>query len=107
MLPKVTVILIGWVLLVSGAMYLGTLFRIVTLLRRNYVEYWKRIGSPSLFDPNSITTIFPKIIFGRDMPEDAVSLYRPLLWAMRVSLVVGTVVFAFAMAIIALGKAPA
>ncbi|MGE5624087.1 MAG: hypothetical protein ACM3ZT_00910 [Bacillota bacterium] len=106
MLPKIVVMLSGWVLLVSCITYLAALFRVVSLLKSNYPDYWGRIGAPSLFDPNSITTVFPKIIFGRDIPDDANSKYRSLLWALRFSLVVGIIVFLFMVVVAALGLAP-
>lgn len=106
MLPKVAVILAGWVLLISVITYLVTLFRVVSVLKKNYPDYWRRIGSQSLFDPNNVTVVFPKIIFGMDLPHDATPKYLPLLWVLRIALVVGLAIFIFMMSIIVLGTAP-
>jgi len=95
-----------YALLICTVTYLVSLFIAVALLKKSYPDYWRRIGSPNLFDLNSITIIFPKIIFGRDLPESAVTKYRPQLWALRASLLISTIIFTYLMIMMLLGRAP-
>lgn len=106
MLSLSVLIIMGWALFISVVIYLGSLFAVVALLKKNYPDYWKRIGSPSLFDPNSIAVVFPKIIFGRDLPADAVTRYRLHFWALRMSLLLSTMIWVYLMITVFLGKAP-
>jgi len=97
-------IIMFYVLLICTVIYLVSLFAVISLLRKSYPDYWQRIGSPNLLDPNSITIVFPKIIFGRDVPEDAIIKYRPLLWSLRASLLISTIIFIYLMIMMLLGR---
>jgi len=94
------------VLLICTVIYLASLLVVVSLLKKTYPDYWRRIGSPNLMDPNSITIVFPKIIFGRDVPEDAKTKYRTLLWTLRASLLISTIIVIYLMIMMSLGRAP-
>lgn len=106
MLPKFVVIIFGWVLLITCATYLLGLSRVVKLLRNNFPEYWQRIGSPKLSDPNNLTTVFPKVILGLDIPKEAALRYRGILLAVRASLIIFLISFVFMVVMAALGKTP-
>lgn len=106
MISGTTIMILGWILLVSVLVYVISLFTIVALLKKIYPDYWQRIGSPSLFDPSSVKTVFPKIILGRDLPTEAITRYQLRLWALRASLLIGITVWLCFMAIVILGMAP-
>lgn len=97
---------LAWVLLISALIYVAALFHVVALLKKNHPDYWQRIGSPNLFNANNITTVFPKIILGLDIPRDIASEYQGILLALRISLVISLIVFLAMLAIMALGMAP-
>ena len=99
-------VILSWILFICAAIYLASLFTVVALLKRDYSDYWQRIGSPNLFDPNSIAAVFPKIILGRDLPEDAATRHRITFWALRVSIVISVIIFVLLMSMMLQGKAP-
>jgi hypothetical protein len=98
MLNKSMVILMSWVLLVAAVSYLAMLVSLVARLKRDQPEYWVQICSPRLSDPNGQIAIFWKVICGADFPQRLASRYRRELRVVRISLIVGVMIFLIMMA---------
>lgn len=85
--------LVSWLLPISILVYLVMLIRLVIKLKRDQVEYWKLIGSPSISDPNGQVVILWKVIYGSELPDSVASVYKRELATVRVLFILNTVLF--------------
>lgn len=97
-LAKPIVILLSWTMLIAILVYLVTLVALITGLKNEQVEYWQRISSPRLLDPNGQISVFWKIICGADIPKNVAAKYKLKLKIVRMSLIVGLSIFFILMA---------
>lgn len=96
-------LLVSWFLPITISIYMVVFVKLVTDIRRDQLEYWKYLGSPSLSDPNGQIVILRKIIFGSDLPVYIANKYKIQLIFVRIFLFLSLVLFTAITAMIFVG----
>lgn len=76
---------------IAVAVYLTMLVRLAHKLKTVHQEYWFRIGSPSLSDPNGQFAFMWKVIFANDLPPAISHACKSELITIRMFLVISGV----------------
>lgn len=96
-------ILISWMFPVIVILYLVSIMKLISDVRRNNEEYWKSIGNPDLWGVNGQAIILKKIFLAGHFPEKIAERYKARLRGVRVLAFLGLVNFLIILSMIWLG----
>lgn len=96
-------LLLSWALPIVVIVYLATLVRLVSSIRKEDGVYWQSIGNPSLWEPNGQAEILKRVFFPKLFPREVAERHRHGINAVRFLGVAGLVIFAAVLLLIWLG----
>lgn len=83
--------------------YLVVLVSFVSMMRRDYHEYWKSIGSPGLWEPNGQAAILKRVFLPRQLPAQIATRHGLWLKSIRILAALGVALFLTVLLMIWLG----
>ncbi|MCH2558281.1 MAG: hypothetical protein MK005_13385 [Alcanivorax sp.] len=96
-------ILIGWVAGVFLIVYMVSVVRLYSVLKKEWRWFWEEKGAPSITDPNGQIKIFSLLVLGRGLDDDFREKNRRSIALVRVSFFVASLSFLLICAMIFLG----
>lgn len=96
-------ILISWLFPIVVILYLVSLMKFVSEVKKSNAEYWRSIGSPDLWGVSGQATILKKVFLPNQFPEEIAGRYKVRLYAIRILAFVGLGAFSVILLMIWLG----
>lgn len=88
-------ILIGWFAFVFILVYMVSLLKLYSVLKKEWKDVWLCCGAPSITDPNGQIKIFSLLVLGKGLSDDFRVKNRAAILTVRFSFFFGFLSFIF------------
>ena len=86
-------ILIGWLAFIFILVYMVSLLRLYSVLKKEWKDFWLFSGAPSITDPNGQIRIFSMLVLGKGLSDDFRLKHRVAILTLRYSFFLGFLFF--------------